>query len=62
MHIETFGRDCMGNITGYRIVDGTGPTWRVMASFVGDIYVPGSFAKAKAEAEAKLAELEKEKA
>jgi hypothetical protein len=50
--IESFGRDCMGNITGYRVVTGHGPTWRCAPDgrFIGDIYIPGSFAAAYARA------------
>ena len=42
--ITTFGRDSLGNITGYLIVDKK--TGIPQKTFVGDIYVDGSFERA----------------
>ena len=45
--IETFGRDCMGNIMGYRVVArGERGLYLPLATHCGDIYKPGSFAEA----------------
>ena len=55
--LETFGRDCLGNITGYRVVTGVGRAFQVIGAFVGNIYVPGSFQSARDMAEAMLRSL-----
>ena len=53
-----FGRDCLGNISGYCVVSGSNPAdFRVHAQFVGNIYERGSMAQAREAAIAKCAEL-----
>lgn len=42
-YVEPFGRDCLGNITGYRVYEGHGQRRTVAGQFCGDIYVRGSF-------------------
>ncbi len=45
--IETFGLDCLGNVSGYRVVSGFGKDWECHAQFVANLYVAGSHAEAK---------------
>jgi hypothetical protein len=45
--VEEFGRDCLGNITGYRVVTGYGPTKVTAKRYCGDIYTPGTFEGAR---------------
>lgn len=52
LYVQTFGMDCLGNITGYRVYEGYGQQRRVVAQFCVDIYEPGSFDRARAQAEA----------
>ena len=50
--VEPFGRDCLGNSTGYRVAEyGPHGFFQVHKTFVADIYEPGSHDRAKAEAE-----------
>jgi hypothetical protein len=62
--VHTFGRDCLGNITGYRVgryvwrytgnsyrADGMNLIYDLAGQFVGNIYEPGSFGRAKTQAE-----------
>lgn len=49
--VETFGRDCYGNITGYRVVRGHGFTLEFDRSYAGNIYRPASFDEARQWAE-----------
>jgi len=71
--VEPFGRDCYGNITGYRVVRrgwhhtgnprrSDGMSWEVeqFQQFPGDIYKEGSFAAAKRQAEELAAKLNRE--
>jgi hypothetical protein len=68
--VETFGRDCLGNITGYRVErrvwrftgnpfrrDGLNLMLDIAGHFVADLYEIGSHEKAKAKAEALAAKL-----
>ncbi|MBX3533379.1 MAG: hypothetical protein KF826_03435 [Xanthobacteraceae bacterium] len=55
--VRSFGRDCLGNITGYVIRRGFGLKAEDAGVFVGNIYRPGSFEKAKQEAEARCASI-----
>lgn len=55
--VESFGRDCLGNITGYRIVQGAGRDATFHGAFIGDIYEPGSFGRALSEANRRCGEL-----
>ena len=57
LRIESFGQDCLGNITGYRVYEGYGANRVCRGQFCGDIYVPGSFDRAYREAEELLANL-----
>lgn len=50
--VQTFGNDCLGNITGYSVTRNFGQYREIVGSFVGDIYRPESFSEAKAKAEA----------
>lgn len=62
--VRSFGSDCLGNITGYRVEryvwrpwkhsersDGLGQFLDVAGQFCGNIYREGSFEKARAEAD-----------
>jgi hypothetical protein len=42
--VRSFGQDCLGNVTGYRVIDTT--EHRVCGQFVGDIYETGSHMRA----------------
>lgn len=68
--VKTFGNDCLGNITGYRVQrsewvprpysqrdDGLSYETEVRGQFIGNIHEGGSFDRAKAEAEARCAAL-----
>lgn len=44
--VESFGRDCLGNISGYCIVRGYGWRREIVGQFCGDIYETGSFDRA----------------
>jgi hypothetical protein len=55
--VKTFGRDCMGNITGYVVERYHGRHREIADTFVGDIYVPGSFEDAEDRATRLCAEL-----
>lgn len=63
--VRSFGRDCLGNISGYVVEryvwvprewskrkDGTCLEIEVAGTFVGNIYEAGSFDRAKADAQA----------
>jgi hypothetical protein len=50
--VSTFGNDCLGNITGYRVTRYCARRLEIAGAFCGNIYVPGSFGKAMVEAEA----------
>jgi hypothetical protein len=49
--VRPFGRDCLGNISGYVVARGHGLKYEVAGTYVGDIYEPGSFEAARIEAE-----------
>lgn len=52
--VVAFGRDCYGNISGYKVVRTTGSSAMseyVVKDFWGNIYVEGSFEKARQEAQ-----------
>jgi len=53
--IRAFGSDCLGNISGYQVVD---PHGNECGLFVGDIYKPGSFEQAEKQAQELVAKLE----
>lgn len=68
--VESFGADCLGNISGYRVSryvwvprpwsgrrDGLSQELEIAATFVGNIYRNGSFEKAKTQADALCASL-----
>lgn len=55
--VEPFGRDCLGNITGYRVYQGHGQQRTVAGQFCGNIYAPGSFDHARTQAESLAASL-----
>jgi len=56
--IETVGSDCLGNISGYRVVKrGSRGTAEYGGTFVGNIYTPGSFEHALWAANARCADL-----
>jgi hypothetical protein len=68
--VSTFGRDCIGNITGYRVErrrwrytgnpyrkDGMNLSHEIAGQFVGNIYEAGSFDRAKAKADTLAAKL-----
>ena len=42
--IKSFGRDCLGNVTGFAVVSRTGT---VLAQYVADLYTEGSHAEAR---------------
>mgnify|MGYP001617988606 CR=1 FL=1 len=50
--VGTFGRDCLGNISGYRVFRYEGQSLVAPYWESGDIYEPGSFERAKANCEA----------
>jgi len=55
--VRTYGWDCLGNITGFRVKDTeTGGT---VAQFTQDIYVVGSYQRAKQAAQAECDRLNK---
>ena len=41
--VETYGRDCLGNISGYRVVRFHGLRTEFAGNFPVDIYIAGSF-------------------
>lgn len=45
----SFGRDCLGNVAGWRVYDRADGT--LVATFPADIYTPGSHATARRDAE-----------
>lgn len=47
--VQSYGRDCMGNATGYRVYR-YAPELEVAICYVGDVYVAGSFHKANCDA------------
>lgn len=51
LRIESFGQDCLGNITGYRVVRYFGAEKEIVQAFIGNIYEPGSFDRAREGAE-----------
>lgn len=60
--VESFGRDCWGNISGYRVTTGYGWNRTTAQLFFGDLYERGSFERARLEADALCAKLNAEQA
>jgi hypothetical protein len=54
-YVAPYGRDCLGNITGYQVRDrakeGDQRKWPVIQNFVGNIYKPGTHEQAKLDAQ-----------
>ena len=46
--VRVFGRDCLGNVTGFAVVSRTGT---VLAQYVADLYTEGSLTEARRRAE-----------
>lgn len=55
--VSSFGRDCLGNVSGYRVVRGFGWDTELDSQFVADLYEPGSHAIAKVNASRRCAAL-----
>jgi len=62
-YVMSFGRDCMGNCTGWSVRDSTKwrqTEWPVVKDFVGDIYKPKEREQARKNAYALAAKLNRE--
>jgi hypothetical protein len=55
--VVAYGRDCLGNTSGYRVVRGAGWNQETGGVFSGNIYEPGSFDHARESANTLVGEL-----
>jgi len=49
-NVRSFGHDCLGNISGYIVERYVANQREIAGTFVGNIYEPGSFGRAKVKA------------